>query len=42
MIFDQFPHGFLQFDMKMFPHEESRRATKRVEEAIGELLGLKK
>lgn len=38
MIFDEFPHGFLQFDMKTQPHEESRKATKEVEIAIGELL----
>ena len=30
-IFDEFPHGFLQFDLKTQPHEECRKATKLVE-----------
>lgn len=33
-IFEEFPHGFLQFDIKTQPHEECRKATKMVEEAI--------
>ena len=37
-VFEEFPHGFLQFDMKAQPNEFCRKATKEVEEALGELM----
>ena len=38
-VFDQFPHGFLQFDSKSQPHYYCNQATKEVEEALRYLLG---
>jgi hypothetical protein len=38
VIFEEFPHGFLQFDMKNSPHYDCEQATKEVEKALGELI----
>lgn len=33
-IFEEFPHGFLQFDMKNQPHYYCKEAVKEVEAAL--------
>jgi len=39
-IFEEFPHGFLQFDMKKQPHYYCRQAVKEIENSLADLLGI--